>query len=365
MPKQPRKKSTNAPAPKGRAQELTVVTDALFGDISALIDQARNRVARAVNAGQVLLNWHIGQRIRTDILGERRAGYGEQIVSALSRQLTAEYGRGYTRTALARMIQFAEQFPDREIVATLSQQLGWSHFVEIIALKDKLKRDFYAEMCRLERWDVRTLRKKIGGMLYERTAIAKKPEKVIEMELAELRETDKLTPDLVFRDPYILDFLGLSDGFSEKDLENAILRELERFLLELGTDFSFVARQKRMTVDGEDFHLDLLFYHRGLRRLIAIDLKLTQFMPAHFGQMTFYLRWLDKYERRPGEEAPLGLILCSGKSAERVELLALDESDIRVAEYLTQLPSFKLLETKLREATKLARARLEAASGEE
>jgi predicted nuclease of restriction endonuclease-like (RecB) superfamily len=222
------------------------------------------------------------------------------------------------------MIKFAEIFPDIEIVVTLSQQLSWSHFLAILPIKDQLKRDFYAQMCHIEHWNVRTLRKKIRGMLYERTAISRKPEETIKNEIAELREDDRLTPDLVFRDTYFLDFLGLKDTFSEKDLENAILRELENFLLELGVGFTFVARQKQITVDGENFRIDLLLVHGELRRLVVIELKLGSFMPADFGQTEFYLRWLDKYERKPREVSPIGLILCSEKSNERVELLALE-----------------------------------------
>ncbi len=341
--------------------------DVLFDEIRGLIEQTRARVASTVNSALVLMNWHIGKRINDEILQNKRAEYGEQIVATLSHQLTSEYGKGFTRTNLIRMRLFAEFFPDVEISASLSHQLSWSHFVEILTIKDELKRDYYAEMCRIERWSVRTLRQKIQGMLFERTAISKKPEELIRTELAELRDEDKLTPDLVFRDTYFFDFLGLTDAYSEKDLENAILRELERFLLELGVGFAFVARQKRITVDGDDFFIDLLLFHRELRRLVVIELKLGKFMPADFGQAEFYLRWLDKYERKPWEESPIGLILCSEKSNERIELLALDTHDIKVADYWTQLPDKKLLEKKLHEAVimahRLSEAKAEDVSG--
>ena len=262
------------------------------------------------------------------------------------------------------MMQFAEYFPKEEIVVTLSRQLSWSHFIEIIPVKKQLARDFYAEMCRLERWSVRILRKKISGMLFERTAIAKKPKHIIDHEIKTLREKDKLTPDLVFRDPYFLDFLGLKGSFQEKDLESAILRELESFIMELGVGFTFVERQKRMIVDGEDFYLDLLFYHRNLRRLVAIELKLDKFRPDHKGQMELYLRWLDKYERKPEEEQPIGLILCAGKSSETIELLELSKSGIRVAEYMTKLMPKEILEKKLHEAIQRARLQIENKSNE-
>jgi len=333
-------------------------TEALLSDIRSLIEAARVRVSTTANVEMVLLYWHIGDRIRKDILGMERADYGKQIVQTLSGKLILEYGRGFTRTNLFNMIRFADVFPDREIVHALSGQLSWTHFREIIYLEDNLKRDFYAEMCRIERWSTRTLKAKISGMLYERTALSKKSEKLIQQELATLREEDRMTPDLVFRDPYFLDFLGLSDPYSERDLEAAILRELERFLLELGTDFTFVARQKRITIDNEDYYIDLLFYHRSMRRLVAIELKLEKFRAQDKGQMELYLRWLDKYERREGEESPLGLILCAEKTAEHVELLQLETSGIRVAEYLTELPPRSLLEAKLHEAIRLAREQI-------
>ena len=332
----------------------------LIGDIRSLIETARHNVAVTVNAGLTILYWQIGNRIRQDILKEKRAKYGEEILPTLSAKLVPEFGNGFSVRNLSRMIQFAEVFPDKEIVVTLSRQLSWSHFVSILPLKDDLQRDFYAEMCRIERWSVRTLRKKIDGMLYERTAISRKPEELIEKDLAALREEDKLTPDLIFRDPYFLDFLGLKDTYSEKDLETAILREMESFILELGIGFSFVARQKRITVDNEDYYLDLLFFHRKLKRLIAIELKLGKFKAAYKGQMELYLRWLEKYEKEPGEETPLGLILCAGKTTEQIELLELDKSGIKVAEYMTELPKRELLEQKLHKAVEMARKRLEA-----
>jgi len=327
----------------------------LIGDLRALIEGARQRAAVAVNQELVLLYWDIGQRIHTELLNEERAAYGQQIVGTLSQQLEPSYGSGFDRSNLHRMVKLATLFPEKEKVVTLSHQLSWSHFLALLPLGEPLARDFYAEMCRIERWSVRTLRKKIGGMLFERTALSKKPDDLIRQELDALRDEDRITPDLVFRDPYFLDFLNLRDTYSERDLETAILRELESFILELGTDFSFVARQKRLIVDGEDFYIDLLFYHRGLRRLIAIELKLDAFKAADKGQVELYLRWLDKHERREGEGSPLGLILCAGKRHQMIELLELEASGIHVAEYLTALPPRELLEAKLHAAIERAR----------
>lgn len=330
----------------------------ILGDIRALINSARWQTAQTVNTGLVMLHWSIGKRIREDILNEKRAGYGEKIVHTLSAQLTLEYGRGFTERNLFNMMRFAEVFPDSEIVHTLCAQLSWSHFRLIIYLKDDLQRNFYAEMCRIEKWNVRALEKKIGGMLFERTALSKKPEKLAALEIKKLRQEDRLTPDLIFKDPYFLDFLGLKGAYQEKDIESAILREMESFILELGTGFAFMARQKRMQIGGNDYYLDLLFYHRGLRRLVAIELKLDEFKPEFKGQMELYLRWLEKYEQQPSENSPIGLILCAGGAHEEIELLQINKSGIKVAEYMTELPPRKVLEKKLHDAIIAARERL-------
>lgn len=330
--------------------------DTLVDDLRLLIGETRQRVAVAVNAGLTLLYWNIGSRIRQELLKNERAEYGEQIVATVSRQLSAEYGKGFARANLFHMLRFSEVFPDIEIVSALSRQLGWTHFRQIIYVKDGLARDFYAEMCRIERWSTRTLSKKIDSMLFERTAISKKSDELIKQEIAALQGEDRLTPDLVFRDPYFLEFLNLADTYSEKDLERAILREIERFLLELGSDFAFVARQKRITVDGEDYYLDLLFYHRKLRRLILIELKIGKLKAADAGQVELYLRWLDKYERQTGEDSPMGLILCAEKGEQMIELLELEQRGVRVAEYLTELPPREILERKIIDAVRIAKS---------
>ena len=330
----------------------------LLTDLRELIVSARQSVATTVNAALTLLHWQVGKRIREDILKEQRAGYGEEIMVTLSQQLEAEFGRGFGRRNLFSMVRFAEVFPDLKIVQSLIAQLGWTHFLHIIRLDDPLKRDFYAEMCRIERWSTRTLEKKIGSMLFERTALSKKPAKLAALELKQLREEDKLAPDLIFRDPYLLGFLGLKDSYLEKDVEDAILRDMESFIMELGVGFAFLERQKRITIDGVDYYLDLLFYHRHLRRLVAIDLKLEEFKPGDKGQMELYLKWLDRYERKEGEEKPIGLILCAGKLQETIELLDMEQSGIRVSSYWTEILPKKQLERKLHEAVRLARARL-------
>ena len=351
------------PKPPGFRGPL--VPQSLVQDIRQMIQEARTAVALTVNATLTRLYWRIGRRIQAEILRGGRAEYGEQILATLSQELTQEYGKGFSYSALTRMVRFAEVLPEEAIVATLSQQLSWSHVREIIALSQPLQREFYIQMCRVECWSVRTLRSKIDSMLYERTAISRKPDDLARQELADLRDQDRLSPDLVFRDPYVLDFLNLKDTFSEKDLETAILRELESFLLELGIGFTFMARQKRLVIDNEDHYLDLLFFHRRLRRLVAIELKLGRFKAAYKGQMELYLRWLERHETETGEASPLGLILCAGGSHETIELLQLDKGGIHVAEYLTELPPKEVLEKKLHAAMESAKRLLEHREDEE
>lgn len=338
-----------------------LASESLLKEIRHLIDSTKYRLALNVNSELVKLYWSIGNHLRLEILNNQRAEYGKQIISMISEQLRFDYGKGFSRRNIFNMIQFARAFPDEQIVQTLSALLSWSHLTEIIYIDPPLKRDFYTEMCRLEKWSVRTLRTKMQSMLYERTGISKKPKELAKKELEALKREDRLTPDLVLRDPYLLDFLRLDGEYKEKDIEDAVLRELTKFILEFGSDFSFLGKQKRLTIGNEDFYLDLLFFHRSLRRLIAIELKLGKFQAADKGQMELYLKWLDKYEKKEGEETPLGIILCAEKNSEQVELLELGKSHIHVAEYLTQLPSKKELETKLHQAIAVAEDRFDKA----
>ncbi|MCR7957556.1 PDDEXK nuclease domain-containing protein, partial [Pseudomonas aeruginosa] len=312
-----------------------------------------------VNSELTMLYWRIGQRIRTHVLDGRRGAYGKEVLPTLAAQLVKEYGGSFAEQNLRRMVQFAATFPDEQILVSLIRELSWTHFIALIPLKDPLQRDYYAQMASAERWSVRTLRERIDSMLYERTALSQKPGETIAHELATMRDAQRMSPALVMRDPYILDFLGLRDTWQEGDLEAAIIREMESFLLELGAGFSFVARQKRIQIDGEDFHLDLLFYNRKLRRLVAVELKVGEFKAAFKGQMELYLRWLDKHEREPEEASPLGIILCTGKKREQIELLELDKSGIHVAEYLTALPPRGVLVERLQQATQRAQLQIE------
>ncbi|MBK8509377.1 MAG: DUF1016 family protein [Candidatus Competibacteraceae bacterium] len=341
-------KAVSAPSPQ-----------ALLADVRQLIEQSRAQLNVAVNSALTGLYWHIGQRIRAEVLQGERAEYGEQVVATLAKQLERDYGRGFSAKNLRHMLRFAEVFPDPAIVSAAWRQLSWTHFKALIYIGDPLKRDFYLQMCQQEGWSTRTLQSRLDSQLFERTALSKQPDELLAQELAVLREQGELSPALVLKDPYILDFLGLNDRYLEKDLEDAILRELELFLLELGAGFTFVARQKRIQIDNDDFYIDLLFYNRRLKRLVAIDLKLGDFKAADKGQMELYLRWLAKYEQEPGEASPLGIILCSGKKQEQIELLELNQSGIHVAEYLTALPPKEVLQQKLHDAVERSRLRLE------
>jgi len=331
----------------------------LLADVRQLIDAARQRVSQAVNAELTQLYWQIGRRISTELLQGQRAEYGKQVMAELARQLTADFGKGWSERQLRYCVRVAEIFPDAEILHTLCAQLSWSHLRLVIQIDAPLKRDFYVEICRVEHWSVRQLQERINSLLFERTAISKKPEETIRQDLDLLREQGQLSPDLTFRDPYVLDFLGLSDSYSERDLESAIIAEMQRFIIELGSDFAFLARQKRITIDNRDYYIDLLFYHRRLRRLVAIELKIGEFEDAHKGQMEPYLRYLEKHEQMEGEATPIGLILCTGKNTEHVELLQLPQSNIRVADYLTLLPPRETLQAKLHQSIELARQKLE------
>lgn len=334
------------------------LTNNLLSEISKLIEESRLAVARKVNEAMSQLYWRIGLLIKEDILNSKRAEYGKQIVDTLANQLTSEYGHGWSHQQLRHCLRAAEIFPQEEIFSAVRRELSWTHIKTIIYIDDEIKRSFYLELCKLENWSSRQLQERINSMLFERTAISKKPEETIKNEIKQLKSGNQLSADLVFRDPYFLSFLGLNDTYSEKDLENAILAELQKFIIELGSDFAFLAKQKRITIDKNDYFIDLLFFHRRLRCLVAIDLKLGEFEAGYKGQMELYLRYLEKYEQVEGENSPIGLILCSGKNEEHIELLQLDKSNIRVADYLTALPSKELLQKKLHKAIEIARAKI-------
>ncbi|WP_295730681.1 PDDEXK nuclease domain-containing protein [uncultured Muribaculum sp.] len=329
---------------------------ALYDDVCTIIEDTRYRVAVYVNSEACLMNWHVGKRIKEDVLFNKRAEYGKQVIKRLAKKLKERYGSGWGYEKLKHSVRAAYTFSEDEIRYAVSTQLNWTHLRSLMSIDDPLKRQFYMEMCRIERWNTRTLNEKIDEQLYERTAISRRPEEMIKAELRHVKETNELLPDIVFRSSYFLDMLGLPDVFSESELEDAILTQIQEFLREFGTDFAFLDRQKRIPVDGVTYRLDLLFYHRGLRRLVAVDLKLGRFKPEYEGQMLLYLRYLNHHDRKEGEESPIGLILCSEGNTEHIEYLMLDEtSTIKVAQYYTKLPDKKLLSEKLQRAIAVAK----------
>jgi predicted nuclease of restriction endonuclease-like (RecB) superfamily len=329
----------------------------LYIEITSLINTAKENVKTSINKELTMLNWNIGKQLN-ETLSNTAESYGMEIVATVSPLLMQQFGKGYTTSALHRIHRFYKAFPKIKIVATLSPLLSWSHFVELITVKNDLARNYYTQLCQIEHWNVRELRDRINSMLYERTALSKKPEKLIAQEIKQLQVQKKFTENIVFRDDYILDFLDLKEVYSEKDLETAIIVELQKFIIEIGSDFAFLARQKRMIIDGEDFSLDLLFYHRGLNRLVAIELKLGKFKPSYKAQMEVYLRWLEKYEMRQHEELPIGLILCADNNKEIMELLMIDEKRIKIANYLTEMPEAKIIKQKLHKAISNAKAKM-------
>ena len=320
----------------------------LLNELTLLIQSTKVKIAAQINSSLSLLFWHVGKRVSEFILHNKRAEYGKQIISGLSYELTSIFGRNYEEKNLRRMIQFVELFPNYENVVTLSRHLSWSHFLVLFPIKEQNARDFYSKLAMKNMQSVRELQKQVKITTFDRT-------ENVNLQLSENQRIEKN----VFKDPYFLDFLNLKDGYLENDLESAILKELELFLLELGNGFSFIERQKRMIIDGEDFNLDLLFYHRKIKRLVAIELKIDKFNAKYKGQMELYLKWLDKYERQIDEKAPIGLILCAGASKEQVELLEMHKDGIMVAEYWTELPSKEVLEAKLHEVLIEARERIE------
>ncbi len=322
--------------------------ESLLKELSQLIEQSQQQVVSQANSTLTILFWHIGNRINREILKNKRAEYAKQIVSTLSTQLKDRYGKNFELRNLRRMMQFAEQFTDINEIMPLSARLSWSHFVELLPLKNPEAKLFYAQMAASQTLGIRDLRRQISTKTFERTGIA---------NLQNVADHPAILNN--FKDPYFLDFLGLQNTYLEKDLEEAILRELEAFILELGKGFAFIERQKRMIIDGEDFHLDLLFYHRNLRRLVAVELKLGKFEAKHKGQMELYLKWLDRYEKQEGELPPVGLILCAESSREQIELLEMHKDGIMVAEYWTELPPKKQLEKKIHSILMEAKERIE------
>lgn len=335
-------------------QVLGAVSDHLFDGVVAIIDDAKMQVAVYVNAHASMTFWNVGKYIIDDMGYQTYSAYGKKILATLSQRLTARYGKGYTYSALTRMMKVARLYNDREMFAMLSQTLSWSHFLELVTIEDPNKRLFYQQMGIVEHWSVQQLREKQDGMAYERSLIAAKPndEMVRTLQSITPQHTE---PEVVLKSSYVLDFLGLSGYYSEEELEDAIAQQLEKFILELGQGFAFLERQKRFTIDGTDYYLDLLFYHRNLKCLVAVDLKLGKFKPGYKGQMELYLKYMQKYDMLADENPPIGLLLCSEGNTEHIELMMLDEDRVKVAQYLTCLPDKQWFVDKLNRSILIAK----------
>ncbi|MCL2878900.1 MAG: PDDEXK nuclease domain-containing protein [Treponema sp.] len=341
---------------KAKSQEFTPITvnnkivdeAVIFERIAAIIENRKYRIYAQTNHENTLMFWEIGRYINMVILGNKRAAYGKQILTTLSEKLVAKYGKSFTERNIYRMSQFADRFPNVEILSSLTTKLSWTHFIELLTLKSDEAWMFYAHNAAEQNYSIKELRRQISRKAFERHEIANSQ-----------LSRQSTVPFNVFKDPYLLDVLGLKDNYLEADLEKAVLKDIEAFILEFGHGFTFVERQKRMILDGEDIVLDLLFYHRNLKRLIAIELKLGRFKASYMGQMLLYLKWLDRYERQPGEEAPIGIILCATANREKIELLEMDKAGIAVAEYWTHLPPKAEFEAKIKEIMIEAKERLE------
>jgi predicted nuclease of restriction endonuclease-like (RecB) superfamily len=346
--------------------------DEVLSGVVELLEQARRIAARSVNAIMTATYWEIGQRVvEFEQGGEARAGYGEQLLERLAEDLTKRFGRGFSRQNLQQMRQFYSAWPPDRIRQTVSGEfeemqirqhpsgpfdlaeitrrfpLSWSHYVKLLAVRDAKAREFYEAEALRGGWTVRQLDRQIGSQFYQRTLLSRNKAAML-TKGAQPRPEDAITPEEEIKDPLVLEFLNLKDEYSESELEAALIRHLEAFLLELGNDFTFVGRQKRLRIDDEWYRVDLVFYHRRLRCLVIIDLKLDKLTHADVGQMHLYCNYARAHWTLPDENPPVGLILCTGKGAAlaRYALEGLP-NQIMATEYLTALPPHELLEAEL------------------
>lgn len=350
MSKSPKKSGPRTPV---RATASRTPAPAEFDEILHLIEAARGRAVAAVNHELVGLYWNIGEYISRKL---ESATWGEGVVQQLANHIASKYPdlKGFTRPNLFRMRQFYQTYKDDEKVSPLVRQLSWTHNLLILSRsKHPEEREFYLQMTLRERWSKRELERQINGALFERVVLS--PTKVSP-------PVTQLHPDVtaVFKDAYLVEFLDLPADHSEADLQQALMTNLRQFLLELGSDFTFVGERYRLQVGGRDFFVDLLFYHRGLTCLVAFELKVEQFEPADLGQLQFYLEALDRDVKKPHEQPSIGVLLCATKDNEVVEYaLSRTVSPALVADYQTRLPDKKLLQAKLHEFYELARSGIE------
>ena len=335
-----------------KTEEHEDLYQAIFGDVSRIIDAARESAARSVNAAMTATYWLIGHRIvEFEQSGEERAAYGSALIERLANDLTPLFGRGFSRQNIHNMRLFYISYPSDKIFQTVSGKsnvnsiegqlkelltvfpLPWSAYVRLLTVKNVHAREFYETEALRGGWSIRQLDRQINSLFYERTALSKNKAAMLVKE-GEPRPEDHLLPQEAIKDPFIFEFLDLKDEYSESDLEEALINHLESFLLELGDDFCFMGRQKRLRVGHEWYRVDLLFFHRSLRCLVVIDLKIGSFSHADAGQMNFYLNYARENWGREGENPPVGLILCSEKN----EALARYALEGLANEVSTELP---------------------------
>ena len=353
-------------AKEGAFGEENAPYEAVFGDVSKIIDAARESAVRSVNAAMTAVYWLIGRRIvEFEQSGEERAEYGAALIERLAEDLTGRFDRGFSRQNVQNMRLFYLSYPIEKIRQTpsgiseaASIELGfddllsafplpWSAYVRLLSVRNESAREFYEAEALRGGWSVRQLDRQIGSQFYERTALSKNRASMLTGGLME-RSEDHMVPGEQIKDPFVLEFLDLKDEYSESDLEEALIRHLETFLLELGDDFSFIGRQRRLRVGGQWYRVDLLFFHRSLRCLVVIDLKIGSFTHADAGQMHFYLNYAREHWVRDGENPPVGLILCSEKD-EALAQYALEglSNKVMAAEYRIALPDETVLAAEL------------------
>lgn len=356
--------------PTVKSAKLDAPHQSIFGDVTRIIDAARQSAARSVNAVMTAAYWLIGRHIvEFEQEGKKRAGYGKETIEQLAAELSARYGRGYSLRNLWQMKAFYLAWPilqtpsaeseARGNLQTLSAEssltsvasrfpLPWSAYVRLLSVKNMRAREFYEAEALRGGWSVRQLdRQIINSQFYERTALSKNKAAML-IRGRRARSEDHVLPEEEIKDPFVLEFLDLKDEYSESDLEEALIRRLETFLLELGGDFCFMGRQRRLRIGNEWYRVDLLFFHRRLRCLVVIDLKIGRFTHADAGQMHLYLNYAREHWRHEGENPPVGLILCAQKD-EAVARYALEglTNKVLAAEYRTTLPDEELLASEI------------------
>ena len=342
---------------KKHEPRLALLDTAFYGQVRAVVQEARRYVHAAANVAMVKAYWLVGKMIVERQGGAAKATYGDGLIDSLAEKLSAEFGAGFTRSNLRNMRQFFLCFRNCH---TLCGELSWSHYRLLITVEGAEARQYYADECRKSRWSVRELQRQIGSFYFERL-LANRGKRGRKIPVRALVPKKDAVPQQVLRDPLVLEFLGLDENsnFLERDLERLLITHLQKFLLELGRGFSFVARQKRLTIDGEHYHVDLVFYNYLLRCFVLVDLKTDRLTHADLGQMQMYVNYYERELMNPGDNPPIGIVLCTDKGADLVRYtLPVNEKRIFAAKYKLVLPTEQELQEEIRrESAALEEAR--------